>query len=147
MLKRISVYAAVIAAGGLLYLPIIANAKEGGQRGPAFEKIDADGDGQITKAELEAMGVARFEKVDADGDGFITQAEVEIQQSDRAAKRAARMMERLDADEDGRISLAEMQKSPRANKMFDRVDADGDGVITKAEFDDMKERRQGRRKP
>jgi hypothetical protein len=73
MLKRISVYAAVIAAGGLMYMPIIANAKEGGQRGAVFEKIDADSDGQITKTELEAMGAARFARLDTDGDGFITQ--------------------------------------------------------------------------
>ncbi len=147
MLKRISVYAAVIAAGGLMYMPIIANAKEGGQRGAVFEKIDADSDGQITKTELEAMGAARFARLDTDGDGFITQAEVEAKQAERASKRAARMMKHLDADADGQISLAEMQASPRAERMFDRVDADGDGVITKAEFDAMKERRQDRRKP
>ena len=86
MLKRISVYAAVIAAGGLMYMPIIANAKEGGQRGAVFEKIDADSDGQITKTELEAMGAARFARLDTDGDGFITQAEVEAKQAERASR-------------------------------------------------------------
>jgi len=147
MLKRISIYAAVIAAGGLMYMPIIASAKEGGKRGPAFERIDADGNGQITKEEITAMGMARFEKADTDGDGFISAAEIEAHQSERAKKRAARMMERLDADKDGRLSLAELQSTDRATRMFRRADADRDGVISKAEFDAMKERRQSRRNP
>lgn len=150
MLKRISLYTAVIATGALMYAPIIANAKEGDRRGVAFEQIDADGNGQLTKAELATMGDARFARMDKDGDGFVTEAEIEAAQAERAKKRAGRMMRHLDSDKDGRISLTEMQSSDRAARLFDRVDADGDGVISKAEFDAMKERRQarsGHRKP
>ncbi|MBD3292286.1 MAG: hypothetical protein GF393_05140, partial [Armatimonadia bacterium] len=39
----------------------------------AFEQLDADGDGKISRE--EAGGRAWFDRLDADGDGFVTPAE------------------------------------------------------------------------
>ncbi len=69
----------------------------------AMAKIDADNDGQITRAEMMAGVDAMFAKRDVNNDGKIDQA-------DRAAmgeQRRAAMWQKLDADGNGSIDKAE----------------------------------------
>ena len=40
-----------------------------------FERMDADGDGQISRAEHMSAAQERFNKMDANGDGYITKEE------------------------------------------------------------------------
>jgi Ca2+-binding EF-hand superfamily protein len=115
---------------------------------PAFEELDADGDGGITRDEMKAHMAARFARADADGDGLLTRDEMlaraEEQAAERRAKRIDRMMDRLDADGDSALSLAEMQARADGRR-FDRADADGDGRITKAEMEEMRAKHKGAR--
>ncbi|QYX57919.1 calcium-binding protein [Roseovarius sp. SCSIO 43702] len=113
-----------------------AQAGPGGER-PTFEALDADGDGKITRAEMQAHRDARFAEVDSDGDGKLSAAELEARMKARAERRAARMLERLDTDGDGAVSKAEMEARRGGDHMM-RADGDGDGAISKAEFDAMK---------
>ncbi|WP_284124124.1 EF-hand domain-containing protein [Parerythrobacter aestuarii] len=48
-----------------------------GQGGPGgmIRAADANGDGQVTKAELQTAALARFDKADTDGDGTVTREE------------------------------------------------------------------------
>ena len=41
-----------------------------------FEKMDADGDGSITKAEFDTFHDQRFDEIDADKDGKVTKEEI-----------------------------------------------------------------------
>ena len=48
-----------------------------------------------------------IERLDTDGDGAISRAEMEAAGEDRGARRAERMLSRLDTDGDGSISREE----------------------------------------
>lgn len=116
---------------------------------PFFEALDGNGDGSLTKAELEAHRAARLSDADSNGDGMLSEAELAARGAERAQKRAARMVERLDSDKDGLISQEELSAGMKRGpgRMFERADANSDGVVSKAEFDAMakamKQRRQG----
>jgi len=114
-----------------------------------MERLDTNGDGQITKDEAEAAKAARFAEADTNGDGGLSMAEM---QAFRAAEKARRMeamrqrmFEKADADGNGVISADEFEA--RGAPMFDRVDADGDGVITTEEMQAMRDKRGDRGMP
>ena len=102
-----------------------------------FAAIDADKDGRITKAEVEAFRAARVAAADADKDGKLSPVELKAQMMARAGARAdemiARMVERHDSDGDGLISAAELAAGPAPMDIFDRIDRDKDGAISAAE--------------
>ncbi|MBS0125407.1 EF-hand domain-containing protein [Aestuariicoccus sp. KMU-90] len=102
-----------------------------------FQQFDTDGDGSITRAEIDAAATARFAAADTDGDGFLSAEELAAHaaamQAERHAAGSQRMMERLDTDKDGKLSAEEMAARGPA-RMFDRLDADEDGAITREEM-------------
>ena len=175
----------LLLAAGALAIPAAAAAQPG-PRAPQgdvtlaqmqqrsaemFAKLDADGDGRVTTAEMAAQRQdrrdARFARVDANGDGALSKAEIEAARDQRQAKRAEngkgeRMgkrgggkrgammrggLQRLDANGDGTVTLAEFQ-APQVER-FRRADANGDGTVTQAERqaarEAMREQRQARR--
>lgn len=142
------------ALGGMIIAGSVALAATGA-RDALF---DANGDGNVTKAEVTAALDKRFAELDKNGDGKITQEE-------RTAARQARFdkhFAEMDKDNNGQISKAEMQAAHEARKergsmrgpghgdgkhhhwgMHHRgqhggrmamIDANKDGVVTKAEF-------------
>ncbi len=113
----------------------------GGPGGPraSFSDLDANGDGVLTVAELEAFGKARFDATDADGDGFVTIEEMHAhmmqQMQEKKTERGAKILEHKDTDGDGKLSFEEMRPSDkRQDKMFGKLDADGNGEISQEEF-------------
>lgn len=132
------------------------DADHAGRMGPFaafdFAAIDADKDGKITPAEIEAHRTAQITAADTDGDGLLNPTELSAmhlkQMSARGDAMTERMMARLDSDKDGKLSPAEMQAQRPAERMFDRLDADNDGALSEAEIaaskDRMAERRGGK---
>ena len=114
-------------------------------QGPDFSTLDTDGNGELTREELQDRGAARFDAAVAIGDVLLSQAELEAQAAARAADRAARMIERMDANGDGQLSPQELTERRNAGRIFDRMDADDSGTITQAEFDAARERFRERR--
>lgn len=134
---------AVALAGGAAF----ATQHAGGP----LKRIDANGDGAITRAEVTAHVDKRFARMDANSDGAISAADREA----RFEERGERRFERLDADKNGAISRAEWDAGMDARaerrearghhggrhhaKMmrggFDAsmADANNDGTVTKAE--------------
>jgi len=117
-----------------------------GQHGPRidFEEVDANGDGQLTRDEMEAHHAARYDGADSDGNGKLSAAELkarmQARMNERIDRRIGMMITRHDADGDGMLSPEEMQ--PRhMGRMFMRVDADGDGAISREEFETMQQMR------
>lgn len=126
--------------GGMGDGPMGGPMMEGGPFGGFdFAAVDADKDGKITEAEMQAWRAAQVAGVDADKDGKLSADELKAMQmarmEERAANMASKMVERMDADGDGLLSAAELAARPGPAMMFDRLDADGDGAVTEAEID------------
>jgi Ca2+-binding EF-hand superfamily protein len=101
-----------------------------------FAGMDADGNGQLTQAEIEAHRAAMFSAADANGDGVLNAEEVaayqEAQMAAMLAARAARMIERHDDNGDGSLSAEEIGEGPLEDR-FALIDTDDDGAISRAE--------------
>lgn len=108
-----------------------------------FDTIDADKDGKVTEAELDAHRAAEFAAADANSDGMLNAAELTDQHlarmADRAADRSARLIENLDDNGDGNLSAEEMDERVR-ERGFARMDKNDDGAISKDEAEDAMDR-------
>ena len=146
-MKKVAIFT-LTATAILASAPAMAR-QHGGPR-PDFSQLDANGDGQITQAEVKAFGAAEFAKADADGDGSLTLEELTARaKTDRVRKmdkRAKRELKRLDSDGNGTIELAEMEEKQGGMRMFDRMDENEDGVISQEEFDAKKGKRHRKEK-
>lgn len=114
----------------------------------AHEKLDANGDGVVTKAEAAKFPklTERFDQLDRNKDGKLAGDELPMR---RAGMRGHGMrghgggMRGLDTDHDGRISRAEMQAGEaKWAERFDRMDVNKDGYLDRA---DMQARMAARR--
>ena len=113
----------------------------GGPGGAMFGMLDSDGDGQITREEVEAFRADRFAIFDADGDGAVTEEEWVAGHEVLARDRMTRRFSQLDSDGDGTVSQSELNAGRGPTTMFDRLDANDDDVLTEDEV----RRQHGRR--
>lgn len=109
-----------------------------------------------TRADVQSAVARHFARMDANRDGFVSKAELEALKAKRGDKRAARhdpatMFARLDANKDGSITRAEAEAARTARAaakgkpatahavavggLFDRADKNRDGAISRAEFE------------
>lgn len=123
----------------------------GGEMRPDFATLDADGDGQVTQAEMDAFKAARFAELDADGSGTVSAEEMaahhDAKQEERKAKRAAKrtegMISKMDTDGDGELSLEEMS-GEKHKTPFERMDKNGDGALSEDEMNAVGPRGHGK---
>jgi len=92
----------------------VAETRKAGRGADRFQRLDADNDGAISRAEFDARRAARGDRAEARPD---------------RAMRVARRAQRLDRA--AVVTMAEAQA--RAERAFMRLDADRDGYITVAE--------------
>lgn len=109
-----------------------------------FRKMDADKNGQVTKAEVEdfqrltavASAQARnrqmFVQLDADGNGQLSPAEFAKVATPAGPVNGQPVIAQIDLNKDGQISLVEHRTAKLAS--FDRIDTDKDGIVTVAEM-------------
>jgi hypothetical protein len=120
-----------------------------------FNRLDANHDGQITQAEIDAARAARaartgqpssgrrrgsstlLARADSNKDGVVTRAEydaavasgkIKLRHANMRGNAIARLFDVADANRDGRVSLDEAQKA--ALQHFDSADLNHDGVLT-----------------
>lgn len=115
-----------------------------------FALIDADKDGKVTQAEIDAFKAARFAEADTDKDGKLSSAELlamrEKAETTRREVMAKAMIARMDSDKDGLISAEELASAGPGKGMIDRLDSDGDGAVSLAEMEAAKDHMKGHRK-
>lgn len=98
-----------------------------------FDRIDADHDGTISRAEYQAWVDGRFAKIDANGDGTVDADEVATSPAavQRVQKRAERFVQRYDASGSGQVSKADFEA--KEMQRFDRM-SNGSDSITEDQF-------------
>lgn len=129
---------------GVLMLALggAAIAGAGKMRGHMFDRLDANKDNQITQDEITPFTEKRFSRFDADGDGTVSTAEVDAHLKKHLERRRARLLERFDKDGNGSITQAEF--SMQTAQMFERADEDQDGAISRAEADKLRKHMRGK---
>ena len=144
-MKNVSIIITAIIAAMALGIraedaPKTAPAGEGNR--PQMPKLDANGDGKVTKEEFAAGAAARakfrFERMDENKDGKVTAEEFKAamermkQFAGGNAPKDAPEFAKLDANNDGSLSLDEVVAAGKAmsEKRFAEMDKNGDGVLT-----------------
>jgi hypothetical protein len=102
-----------------------------------LDRLDTDGDGIVSRAEIAAARQRLFSKLDLNGDGTLDADEIEtlrdaiMDRADAAQARLARQWRGMDTNRDGGVSEAEFTGR---TLLFDLADRDGDGRLSGAEF-------------
>ncbi|MDB5926163.1 MAG: hypothetical protein JWN13_5099 [Betaproteobacteria bacterium] len=124
-------------------------AQSGQTRKQVFDQLDANRDGNISRAEADASPelVAIFVTTDANSDDMLSLVEfaaVPISFGDAAAQTGSlqvqggttrqQVFDALDANHDGMISRAEADASPDLVAVFVSTDANSDSMLSPAEF-------------
>ncbi|MEM9044872.1 MAG: EF-hand domain-containing protein [Pseudomonadota bacterium] len=135
----------LLVATALLVAPVtsVAQASDLSKR---FEKVDLNGDGAVSREELNEFGNAKFDEIDADGNGSLTEDEAVSIAISRATERAKKRFAKADADGDGVIQRSEFEqrRDQRQAMLFSRFDTDGDGFVSREELREARRRRLDR---
>lgn len=97
-----------------------------GQR--LFDRIDADRDGTISRAEYQAWVDQRFARLDPDGKGQVDAGDIANSPAvrEKAQHRAERLIARYDRSGSGTLTRADFEA--REMERFDRLAAGGDSI-------------------
>ena len=119
----------------------------------AFNNVDTNHDGSVTKAEIQALQTnelkemqtrqqqgleAEFKKLDANHDNSLSIAEFKAAARPLPAPAPDEPLKRLDTNKDGKITKEEYRAPKLAD--FDKADANHDGTLTVAELQTVAKR-------
>ena len=105
----------------------------------AFERIDADADGVVTRAEFDAELAARQAGLDGNNDRAVTFEEARAFRAAQREVRARERFARLDRDGNGVVTTNEI--SANKLRLFTFLDRNEDGAV---EINELPRRRMGR---
>jgi len=95
-------------------------------------RYDANNDGTVTRAELEAGIKQFFWQADADRNGKLDPAEIAVANHRRILLDGTAAIPLIDWNQDGVVDFNEFASGPRS--LFDDLDLDGNGEVTPAEL-------------
>ena len=95
-------------------------------------RADANKDNAITADEIKTMHDNRFVRLDRDGDGSVSAADVEMAVKERVERMTKRLMLRFDKDRDGKITRDEFNRFTMERLSW--LDLNGDGKVTRDEL-------------
>ena len=95
-------------------------------------RFDANHDGSVTRAEMEAGLRADFAAADTNHDGVLEPDEVWAVNEKRSSEDASAASPLVDWNNDGVVDFDEFAATARS--LFDQMDANGDGVLSPAEL-------------
>jgi len=101
-----------------------------------FKEIDADANGEVSKAEFEVFHATHFKMLDGNGDGKLTKDEMAAHHNKMREKGRAKFGERFkesDTNKDGSLSRDEAKVMPILSKHFNEIDSNKNGLITSEE--------------
>lgn len=121
--------AATVASAADTTAAAAPTGKRAEWRQQMFDKIDANRDGTISRAEYQAWVDDRFAKLDSNGDGIVDADEVASSPTtaERVQKRADGFVRRYDTSGDGKVTKADFEA--KEMQRFDRL-SDGADSIT-----------------
>jgi len=132
------VMTALLVSPLLLAVPAAAQHGPEGRGAEKFAEMDINGDGVITRAELNENRLSMFSEADANGDGLISYDEglaahkAKMKEKGREGGRhkgkEGKFFARMDIDGDGFVSLEEAEVM--SDKRFTKMDANLDGAVT-----------------
>ncbi|MBW8639779.1 EF-hand domain-containing protein [Hoeflea sp. WL0058] len=94
----------------------------------AIREFDANGDGVVSQADVDAVMAEKFEAMSGD-DGTVDLEQFKVYWSEQARPRMVRGFQRFDRDGDGQITREEFDGV--SNAMFTLLDRDGSGELTR----------------
>jgi Ca2+-binding EF-hand superfamily protein len=130
--------AALVAAAVLTTAGVALAQGWSGRPGPGgggmglMETFDANKDGKVTQAEIDAYRNDQLTKFDKDGNGQLNLEEYQALWADAMRQRMVRQFQAHDADGNGSVTAEEFRD--RYARMVARLDRDGNGEITANEL-------------
>ena len=120
-------------------LPGLAQQRDdrepGENRRQMLDEFDSDSDGAVSNTEFTARTQERFAELDANGDAQVTTAElVAFFDGEQLPMQALRRFNNADADGDGTVTQSEFEAA--STQLFARLDQDADGTVTPDEARD-----------
>ncbi len=100
------------------------------KRGSHAMRGDANKDGVVDRDEFRGKD-AHFDKIDADGDGQLTKDELKAAKKARRAEHGKKRFEKQDGNGNGVIDRDEFGGK---DEIFAKIDADGNGELTREEL-------------
>ena len=122
-----------------LFIAGAAMAAGDKNHGNGFDRLDADNDGFITRAEANSYRRLSegFDAIDLNRDGQVSREEMAARSKARREERHAAAKQRwqaADADGNGEISMQEASESmPLLARHFQKIDVDGSGQLSHSE--------------
>jgi len=113
--------------------------------GMMLERMDTDGDGQITRTEYETAHGTRFSAMDTNNDGALTADEMNKMRQTKREEMRQRRFDRMDTDGNGQISEEEF--NTQGSEMFSSMDANQDGTVSQSEIENWRPMKMGHRQP
>lgn len=121
----------LLGTAAVLAFAVPASAEKGAMMGhhkAHLAEVDTDGDGKISKTEVEAAHKAHFKSADMDSNGSVSLEEFEAMDERRRQMKLKRKFERSDKNGDGVLSSEEL--GSRRDGHFEKMDKNGDGEIS-----------------